>query len=461
MEKIHTTCVYCGCGCGLFLHMDGGRIVGASPSPAHPMSRGSLCIKGWLAGDFVGHPDRLVHPLMRQGDQTIKATWDEALALAAASLRSIQKEFGPQALGVLTSAKGTNEENYLLMKLGRGALGTNNVDHVARLCHAPTVAGLGFALGSGAMTGSISGLENSDAILVVGSNTTEQHPLVASYILRARSRGAKLIVADPRKTKLAELADLWLSPRPGTDVVWINCLLNLIVEQDLIDWQFIEERTVGYEETQQAAGAYTAGKAEEISGIPAADIAKAASIFGEAEHAAIVYAMGVTQHAQGTDIVQALANLALVTGNVGRDGTGIYPLRGHQNVQGACDMGALPTVFSGYQSVSSLKARTKFEELWSASLPEQPGLTALEMLWAAEAGSLKGLIIVGENPVQSYPIPPGSSKPSRSWSSCWFAIYSQLTLPLSPMWSFLRPALPRRTGHSPPPRGAYSASGRL
>jgi formate dehydrogenase alpha subunit len=403
MEKIHTTCVYCGCGCGLFLHMDGGRIVGASPSPAHPMSRGSLCIKGWLAGDFVGHPDRLVHPLMRQGDQTIKATWDEALALAAASLRSIQKEFGPQALGVLTSAKGTNEENYLLMKLGRGALGTNNVDHVARLCHAPTVAGLGFALGSGAMTGSISGLENSDAILVVGSNTTEQHPLVASYILRARSRGAKLIVADPRKTKLAELADLWLSPRPGTDVVWINCLLNLIVEQDLIDWQFIEERTVGYEETQQAAGAYTAGKAEEISGIPAADIAKAASIFGEAKRAAIVYAMGVTQHAQGTDIVQALANLALVTGNVGRDGTGIYPLRGHQNVQGACDMGALPTVFSGYQSVSSLKARTKFEELWSASLPEQPGLTALEMLWAAEAGSLKGLIIVGENPVQSYP----------------------------------------------------------
>jgi formate dehydrogenase alpha subunit len=403
MEKIHTTCVYCGCGCGLFLHTDNGRIVGASPSPAHPMSRGSLCIKGWLAGDFVGHPDRLVHPLIRQEDQIIKATWDEALALAAASLRSIQKEYGPQALGVLTSAKGTNEENYLLMKLGRGALGTNNVDHVARLCHAPTVAGLGFALGSGAMTGSISSLENSDAILVVGSNTTEQHPLVASYILRARSRGAKLIVADPRETHLAELADLWLSPRLGTDVVWINCLLNIIVQQDLIDRQFIEERTVGFEETLQAARGYTAGKAEEISGIPATDIAKAASIFGGAKRAAIVYAMGVTQHAQGTDIVQALANLALITGNVGREGAGIYPLRGHQNVQGACDMGALPTVFSGYQSVSSIKARAKFEAAWSVSLPEEPGLTALEMLWAAQAGSLKGLIIVGENPVLSYP----------------------------------------------------------
>ncbi|MGB7571836.1 MAG: formate dehydrogenase subunit alpha [Methanothrix sp.] len=403
MEKVHTTCVYCGCGCGLFLHVEDGRIVGASPSPAHPMSRGSLCIKGWLAGDFVGHPDRLAHPLLRQGDRAVKATWNQALSLAAARLQSIKKEFGPQSLGVLTSAKGTNEENYLLMKLGRAALGTNNVDHVARLCHAPTVAGLGFALGSGAMTGSISGLEKSDAILIVGSNTTEQHPLVASYILRARSRGSKLIVADPRKTRLAELADLWLSPRPGTDVVWINALLNTIVEHDLIDRQFIEERTTGFEETSQAARACTPSRAEEISGIAAADLARAADIFGGADRAAIVYAMGVTQHAQGTDIVQALANLALATGNMGREGAGIYPLRGHQNVQGACDMGALPTVLSGYQSLTSPEVRAKFEEAWKAPLPDEPGLTALEMLWAAEAGSLKGLIIVGENPALSYP----------------------------------------------------------
>ncbi|MDD1735279.1 MAG: formate dehydrogenase subunit alpha [Methanothrix sp.] len=403
MEKVHTTCVYCGCGCGLFLHVEDGRIVGASPSPAHPMSRGSLCIKGWLAGDFVGHPDRLAHPLLRQGDRTVKATWNQALSLAAARLQSIKKEFGPQSLGILTSAKGTNEENYLLMKLGRAALETNNVDHVARLCHAPTVAGLGFALGSGAMTGSISGLEKSDAILIVGSNTTEQHPLVASYILRARSRGSKLIVADPRKTRLAELADLWLSPRPGTDVVWINALLNTIVEHDLIDRQFIEERTTGFEETAQAARACAPSRAEEISGIAAGDLARAADIFGGADRAAIVYAMGVTQHAQGTDIVQALANLALATGNMGREGTGIYPLRGHQNVQGACDMGALPTVLSGYQSLSSPEVRAKFEEAWRASLPDEPGLTALEMLWAAEAGSLKGLIIVGENPALSYP----------------------------------------------------------
>ncbi|MBS1193267.1 MAG: Formate dehydrogenase, alpha subunit, partial [Methanomicrobia archaeon] len=423
MEKVHTTCVYCGCGCGLFLHVEDGRIVGASPSPAHPMSRGSLCIKGWLAGDFVGHPDRLAHPLLRQGDRTVKATWNQALSLAAARLQSIKKEFGPQSLGVLTSAKGTNEENYLLMKLGRAALGTNNVDHVARLCHAPTVAGLGFSLGSGAMTGSISGLEKSDAILIVGSNTTEQHPLVASYILRARSRGSKLIVADPRKTRLAELADLWLSPRPGTDVVWINALLNTIVEHDLIDRQFIEERTTGFEETAQAARACTPSRAEAISGIAAADLARAADIFGGADRAAIVYAMGVTQHAQGTDIVQALANLALATGNMGREGAGIYPLRGHQNVQGACDMGALPTVLSGYQSLTSPEVRAKFEEAWKAQLPDEPGLTALEMLWAAEAGSLKGLIIVGENPALSY---PDSSRVIKALNGLEFLLVSDI-----------------------------------
>jgi formate dehydrogenase major subunit/formate dehydrogenase alpha subunit len=425
------------------------------------MSRGSLCIKGWLAGDFVGHPDRLAHPLLRQGDRTVKATWNQALSLAAARLQSIKKEFGPQSLGVLTSAKGTNEENYLLMKLGRAALGTNNVDHVARLCHAPTVAGLGFALGSGAMTGSISGLEKSDAILIVGSNTTEQHPLVASYILRARSRGSKLIVADPRKTRLAELADLWLSPRPGTDVVWINALLNTIVEHDLIDRQFIEERTTGFEETAQAARACTPSRVEEISGIAAADLARAADIFGGADRAAIVYAMGVTQHAQGTDIVQALANLALATGNMGREGAGIYPLRGHQNVQGACDMGALPTVLSGYQSLTSPEVRAKFEEAWRAPLPDEPGLTALEMLWAAEAGSLKGLIIVGENPALSY---PDSSRVIKALKGLEFLLVSDIfPTETTALADVVLPAacFAEKDGTFTSPRGGCSRSGRL
>jgi formate dehydrogenase alpha subunit len=224
MNKIHTTCVYCGCGCGLFLHVEDGRIVGASPSPLHPMSRGKLCIKGWLTREFVDHPDRLRYPLIRDGERFIKATWGEAQNHVAHRLKDLRDSYGPKALGVLTSAKGTNEENYLLMKLSRVALKTNNVNHVARLCHAPAVAGLSFAFGSGAMTNSIRSLARADAILIVGSNTTEQHPLVASYILEAKAAGAKLIVSDPRRTPLAAQANMRLSPKPGTDIAWINAM---------------------------------------------------------------------------------------------------------------------------------------------------------------------------------------------------------------------------------------------
>jgi formate dehydrogenase alpha subunit len=401
MDKVHTTCIYCGCGCGLFLHVEDGRVVGASPSSSHPLSRGRLCIKGWLAGDFVGHPDRLKHPLIRQGERLVRASWDEALSLTTASLWMLREEFGPDAVGVLTSAKGTNEENYLLMKLARAGLKTNNVDHVARLCHAPTVAGLGYAFGSGAMTNSIKDLAMADAILVVGSNTTEQHPLVAAYILEARKKGAKLIVADPRNTQLADLADIRLSPRPGTDIAWINSMLNIIVREGLEDREFISARTECFEDVRRSVGGYSPEMAERISGIPAEDLRAAARVYGSAKRAAIVYAMGITQHVTGTDNVQALANLALATGNIGREGTGIYPLRGHQNVQGACDMGALPDVYSGYQKVAL--TRSKFEGAWSTELPESPGKTALEMLASAEEGSLKGLLIVGENPVMSFP----------------------------------------------------------
>jgi len=401
MEKVHTTCIYCGCGCGLFLHVEDGRVVVASPSPLHPMSKGRLCIKGWLAGEFVGHPDRLKHPLIRKGDRLTRASWVEALSTTVASLKAIAENYGPDSLGILTSAKGTNEENYLLMKLARAGLKTNNVDHVARLCHAPTVAALSFAFGSGAMTNPISSLAQATAILVVGSNTTEQHPLVASYILEARSKGAQLLVADPRKTQLADLADLRLAPRPGTDIAWINALLNVIIREDLIDQVFIDARTEGFDAVRQTVLGYTPDAAERISGIPAKDLEEAARIFGSAERGAIVYAMGITQHTTGTDNVQALANLVLATGNIGREGTGLYPLRGHQNVQGACDMGALPDLYCGYQKVT--QARQKFEQAWKTKLPDKPGLTALEMLAAAEDGGLKGLFIVGENPAMSYP----------------------------------------------------------
>lgn len=403
MEKVHTICTYCGCGCGVFLHVEDGRIVGASPSLMHPLSKGRLCIKGWLAGEFVGHPDRLKSPLIRKGDAFVKASWKEAIDFVADQLKAMRDKFGPDSIGILTSAKGTNEENYLLMKLARGALKTNNVDHVARLCHAPTVAGLSYAFGSGATTNPISSLARADAILVVGSNTTEQHPLVASYILEARSRGAKIIAADPRRTQIADIADNWISPKPGTDIAWINALLNTIIQDGLIDEDFIAKRTTGFDEVQKTVSKYTSEVAEQISGVDAELLREAARVYGSADNAAIIYAMGITQHTTGTDNVQALANLVLATGNIGREGTGLYPLRGHQNVQGACDMGALPDLYSGYQKVSVPDARRKFEAAWSTDLPDKPGLTALEMMDAAIDGHLKGLLIVGENPVMSYP----------------------------------------------------------
>lgn len=367
----------------------------------HPMSRGRLCIKGWLAGEFVGHPERLRHPLVRQREMFVRVPWEEALSLTATRLKEISRESGSESVGILTSAKGTNEENYLFMKLARAGLKTNNIDHVARLCHAPTVAGLGYAFGSGAMTNPISSLKEADAILVVGSNTTEQHPLIASYILKARARGAELIVADPRRTQMADLASIWLAPRPGTDIAWINALQNFIIQEDLTDEDFISTRTEGFEAVRQAVSVCTRELSERVSGIPAKDLKEAALAFGSAERGAVVYAMGITQHAAGTDNVQALANLVLMTGNIGREGTGLYPLRGHQNVQGACDMGALPDLYSGYQKVDL--AHEKFAEAWSTSLPEEPGQTALEMLESALEGRLKGLLIVGENPMMSYP----------------------------------------------------------
>ncbi len=401
LEKIHTTCVYCGCGCGLFLHVEDGKIIGVSASPSHPMSQGRLCIKGWLGAEFVNHPDRLKTPMIRDGERLIKASWDDALQAIATRFKEIRDKYGPDSLAVLTSAKGTNEENYLFMKLARAGFGTNNVDHVARLCHAPTVAGLSYAFGSGAMTNPISSLSQAEVVLIIGSNTSEQHPLVAFHILRGKAKGAKIIVVDPRKTQMADLADIHIAPRLGTDIALINWLLNILIQEGLINRDFIAKRTTGFDDVSESVSHYTPEAVEKITGVSAERIREVARIFGSANRAAIVYAMGITQHTTGTDNVQALANLIMATGNVGREGTGIYPLRGHQNVQGSCDMGALPDLYCGYQKV--IEARQKFESAWGRPLPQKPGLTALEMMDAAIKGKIKGLLVVGENPVISFP----------------------------------------------------------
>jgi formate dehydrogenase alpha subunit len=318
-------------------------------------------------------------------------------------LKRIQDEHGSDSVAFLSSAKCTNEENYLMMKLARAVFGTNNVDHCARLCHSSTVVGLAATFGSGAMTNSIAELEDADCILVTGSNTSEQHPQVAARIIRALDKGARLIVVDPRSIRLARLAHLHLRQRPGTDVAWLNGFMHVILREGSEDHKFIEERTEGFEELKHVVQEYTPERVEKITGIPSNDLVEAARIYGQASSSAIVYSMGITQHTTGVDNVKSCANLAMLTGNVGRPCTGVNPLRGQNNVQGACDMGALPDVYSGYQRVTDPAVRKKFESAWKVSLPAEPGLTVVEIINAAGRGEIKGLYIMGENPMVSDP----------------------------------------------------------
>jgi len=282
-------------------------------------------------------------------------------------------------------------------------VGTNNIDHCARLCHASTVAGLAKAFGSGAMTNSIEDFDRADAIFVIGSNTTECHPVIGAAIKRAAQRGVPLIVADPRAIELTEFATVHLQQKHGTDVALINALIHAILEEGLEDEQFITDRTEGFEELKAAVKPYTLDVGEKITGVPAEDIGRAARIYAQAPAASIVFSMGITQHTTGTDNVLSLANLAMVTGNVGKPGAGVNPLRGQNNVQGACDLGALPNVYSGYQKVDDEEVRAKFEAAWGTTLPANAGLTVVEMINAAAEGKLNAVYIMGENPMLSDP----------------------------------------------------------
>lgn len=405
MSKTLTTCPYCGTGCALYLLSDdAGRLIGVEPSATHPTSRGQLCVKGWNAHAFVHHPERLTTPLIRKNGSLQAASWDEALDLVARRLQQLAQSHGPETLMFLSSAKATNEENYLLMKLARAVFGSNNVDHCARLCHASTVVGLGETFGSGAMTNSIACFEQADCILVTGSNTTEQHPLIGARILQAKGRGSKLIVADSRAIRLARLADLHLRQRNGSDVALLNAMMHVILREGLEDRDFIAARTENFAALQAEVAAWTPERAAVVTGLQPGQIEAAARLFARAETAMVVYSMGITQHSHGVDNVRALANLALLTGNLGRPGTGVNPLRGQNNVQGGCDMGALPNVYSGYQKVADPEVREKFAAAWGVrSLPETPGLMATEAMNRAAAGAMKAFFILGENPLLSDP----------------------------------------------------------
>lgn len=404
MTSTLTVCPYCGTGCNFYLHSDvSGGLAAVAPAANHPVGRGQLCIKGWNAHAFIAHPDRLTVPQLRVAGELRPTDWETALDRVHQSLRTIADRYGPDSLMFLSSAKVSNEENYLLMKLARAGYGTNNIDHCARLCHSSSVAGLAETLGSGAMTNSLSCFEKTELVFVIGSNTTEQHPLIGSRILQAVQRGARLIVADSRKIRLAKHADLHLRHRNGSDVALLNGMMRQILQDGLEDRAFIAGRTENFAALEASLASYSPEYVAEITGLEPERVVDAARMFAAADKAMIVYAMGITQHSHGVDNVRAVSNLALLTGNLGRPGTGVNPLRGQNNVQGACDMGALPDVYSGYQKVSDPAARQKFAAAWGVELPAAPGLMSTHAMEKAAAGEVRGMLILGENPLLSEP----------------------------------------------------------
>ena len=344
-----------------------------------------------------------MQPLIRKGGVLEECTWDEAMALVVEKILNIKQLYGSQAMAGLSSARVTNEENYLFQKLFRAVIGTNNVDHCARLCHASTVSGLATTLGSGAMTNSIEEVTGSDLIFVCGSNTTETHPVIGAKIKQAKQRGAKLIVAEPRKIELAENADVFLQIRPGTNVALFNGMMNIIIAENLHNRQFIADRTENFAEIESIVKNYPPELVAEICGIDTAELREAAIMYATANNAAIYYAMGITQHSTGTQGVMSTSNLALLCGQIGKEYSGVNPLRGQNNVQGSCDMGALPGDLPGYQKVANPEVLAKFERAWGVKLSGVPGLTLTEMLTAAEHGELKFMYIMGENPMVSDP----------------------------------------------------------
>jgi formate dehydrogenase alpha subunit len=399
-REVVTTCPYCGVGCQLKLKVKNERIIASVPAACGAPNNGQACVKGRFGiAEFVHHPQRLTSPLIRQNGELEEASWDEALGLVARKLSTYKAE----EVGVIASAKCTNEENYVIQKLARAVLSSNNVDHCARLCHAPTVTGLVQSFGSAAMTNSINEIGHAACIFAIGTNTTENHPVIGLEVKKAVDNGAKLIVANPREIDLCRFASLWLRHSPGTDVALLMGMMRVIVDEGLFDSAFLRERCENFDAFGESLKGFDLDFVEQVTKVPQNRVAEAARIYATNSPAMLLYAMGITQHSHGTDNVVATANLAMLTGNIGKPSAGVNPLRGQNNVQGACDMGALPNVYSGYQAVADPAAREKFEIAWGCSLPSSPGLTLVEMLEAAYRNEIKALYLIGENPALSDP----------------------------------------------------------
>ncbi len=398
-KKVKTTCPFCGVGCNYDLNVKAGKVIGVTSNLTSVVNGRLTCVKGRFGIDYIHSPERLTTPLIKRNGEFVPASWDEALTLIATKFSEIKSNHGADALAAISSARCVNEDNYIMQKFMRAVIGTNNVDHCARTCHAPTVAGLAASFGSGAMTNSIGEVPDSKVIFLIGGNPTEAHPVIAAKMRQALRKGAKLLVADPRKIELAGKADVFMQLRPGTDIALINGLMHIILKAGWHDPQFIKNCTVDFELMAAVVEKYTPEYVQNITGVPAHLLREAARIYATAERAAIFYTLGITEHTCGTDNVMSLANLAMLTGNVGKLNSGVNPMRGQNNVQGSCDMGALPNVYSGYQKVNDPQSQEKFEKAWGAKLSAELGLMLPDMIDAAVEGKLKAMYVMGEDPV--------------------------------------------------------------
>lgn len=402
---VTTVCNYCGCGCNISLGIKDGKVVRARPATDGYVNRGTLCVRGSYGYDFIHSPERLTTPLVRIDGELQETTWEEATTRIAGEFKRIKEAHGADALAFFGSSRGTNEENYLLQKFARVIVGTNNIDNGSRLYSAASRIGLGGSIGYAGTTGSLDSLEKSSVIMVIGANPEISAPAVAYAIKRAaKYRDAELIVIDPRHTPLALFSRLWLRPKAGTDIALLNGLARVIVNEKKLDVEYVTRMTDNFPKWAESLEDYTPAYVEEITGIPKKELQQVARILAGAEEAAIVYGNGITQHAAGTSAVVAIANLAMLTGITGRNG-GIFALQRENNGYGAGDMGTLPGFLPGYQSIDDAQSRQKFEERWHCQLPDKVGLAALEMMEKAGDGNIKGMFIMGENPVNAFPRP--------------------------------------------------------
>jgi formate dehydrogenase major subunit len=434
-QEVDSVCPYCGVGCAITYHVKDNKIVQVSGRES-PVNHGRLCVKGRYGFDYALHPHRLTTPLIRRPEcypkgplsQDVRgedgkwqrkpggivdyaevlpafreASWEEALDLVTSRLKGIRDQYGSSALAGFGSAKCSNEEAYLFQKLVRAVFGTNNVDHCTRLCHASSVAALQETIGSGAVSNVFGDVQYADVAIVIGSNATENHPVAATFFKQAAERGTTLIVIDPRRPALADHAQYYISYKPGTDVAFLNGVMHVIISEGLTNPEFIEKRTVNFETLKETVQHYTPEVVEKLTGVSAEQVREVARAYGKAKNAMIFWGMGISQHTTGTDNARCLISLCLMTGNIGRPGTGLHPLRGQNNVQGASDSGLIPMVYTDYQRVDNPVIREKFEQAWGVTLDPKPGLTVVEIAHGALHGTIKGMYMMGENPFLSDP----------------------------------------------------------